>query len=140
MTIRGNIKKQADIVSRGKSKSAFIRRQLKLTAVFCLKLDNSVKNIFPHTYNNILTIFFKPMHKNLILDGRHRYIEFKKFKKNQLINFSYLNSEDIMDCIPTAFDLVKYIILNNLSEMKSFYDQKKNIETMNFEFYGLSLF
>ncbi len=45
-----------------------------------------------------------------------------------------------MDCIPTAFDLVKYIILNNLSEMKSFYDQKKNIETMNFEFYGLSLF
>ena len=69
------------------------------------------------------------MHKNLILDGRHRYIEFKKFKKNQLINFSYLNSEDIMDCIPTAFDLVKYIILNNLSEMKSFYDQKKNIET-----------
>ena len=41
MTIRGNIKKQADIVSRGKSKSAFIRRQLKLTAVFCLKLDNN---------------------------------------------------------------------------------------------------
>lgn len=40
MTIRGNIKKQADIVSRGKSKSAFNRRQLKLTAVFCLKLDN----------------------------------------------------------------------------------------------------
>ena len=39
MTIRGNIKKQADIVSRGKSKSAFNRRQLKLTAVFCLKLD-----------------------------------------------------------------------------------------------------
>lgn len=69
-----------------------------------------------------------------------KLIEFKKFKKNQLINFSYLNSEDIMDCIPTAFDLVKYIILNNLSEMKSFYDQKKNIETMNFEFYGLSLF
>lgn len=104
------------------------------------RIYNSVKNIFPHTYNNILTIFFKPMHKNLILDGRHRYIEFKKFKKNQLINFSYLNSEDIMDCIPTAFDLVKYIILNNLSEMKFFYDQKKNIETMNFEFYGLSLF
>lgn len=32
--------KQADIVSRGKSKSACNRRQLKLTAVFCLKLDN----------------------------------------------------------------------------------------------------
>lgn len=43
--------------------------------------------------------------------------------------------------LKTRTALLMYgILLYYYCEMKSFYDQKKNIETMNFEFYGLSLF
>ena len=47
---KGNIKKQADIVSRGKSKSTFIRKQLKLTTVFHLKLDKKPMDTYIHGY------------------------------------------------------------------------------------------
>ncbi len=47
---KGNIKKQADIVSRGKSKSTFIRKQLKLTAVFYLKFDKKPMDTYIHGY------------------------------------------------------------------------------------------
>lgn len=102
------------------------------------RIYSEVKSIYPHTHNNVLTIFFKPLHCNLIVDGRHRYIEFKKFKPNALINLSYFNSNDIIDCIISSFDLVKYIIINNIDEINNFILNKGNLEhIIDFEKCGL---
>lgn len=104
------------------------------------RIYNEVKSTYAHTHNNILTVLFKPLHCNLILDGRHRYIEFKKFKPNALINLSYFDSNDIIDCIISSFDLVKYIIMNNIDEINNFILSKGNLERIiNFEKCGLSI-
>ena len=102
------------------------------------RVYSEVNSIHSHTYNDILTILFKPLHCNLILDGRHRYTEFKKFKPEQPINISYFNSNDIIVCIISASDLVKYIILNNIDELNDYILGKGNLQyVINFEKCGL---
>lgn len=103
------------------------------------KINTEVNSIHSHTYNDILTMYFKPFHCNLIIDGRHRYTEFKKFKPKQLINISYLNSNEIIDCIIYTSDFVKYIILNNIDELNEYiFLRKGNLQNIiSFEKYGL---
>lgn len=104
------------------------------------KIYKKVKHIHSHTYNDILTLYFSPFDCNLILDGRHRYIEFAKLNPNQLINISYFNSNDVIDCIVSAFDLVQYIIINNIYELYNFLFKDGSLEQMiSFEKCRLSL-
>lgn len=102
------------------------------------EIYNKIESIHEHTFDDILTIYFKPTHNNLIFDGRHRYTEFKKFKPDALINFSYFNSNDIIDSIVYSFDLVQYIIINNLEEINNFICGYDNLEhILHFNDYGL---
>ena len=97
-----------------------------------------VNSIHSHNYNDILTIHFKPFHCNLILDGRHRYTEFKKFKPDDSINVSFLDSNDFIDCIISASDLTNYIILNNIDEINNYILGKGKLEqVINFKLCNL---
>ncbi len=51
---------------------------------------NKVKSLNKHVYDPILIMSFSPMNATFILDGRHRYIEYMKFKKNKLIPIGWL--------------------------------------------------
>ena len=103
-----------------------------------VKYVAEAKVIHSHNYNDILTIHFKPFHCNLILDGRHRYTEFKKFKPDDSINVSFLDSNDFIDCIISASDLTNYIILNNIDEINNYILGKGKLEqVINFKLCNL---
>ena len=103
-----------------------------------VRIYAEVNSIHSHNYNDILTIHFKPFHCNLILDGRHRYTEFKKFKPDDSINVSFLDSNDFIDCIISASDLTNYIILNNIDEINNYILGKGKLEqVINFKLCNL---
>lgn len=66
---------------------------LTASATEILRISNEINSIHDHKYKPILVIYFKPIQNALILEGRHRYVEFKKFKSSELIPFYYLNDE-----------------------------------------------
>ena len=78
------------------------------------------------------------MHQNLILDGRHRCTELLKFAPSHPIELLYLDSTTVINSLLTPFDLVKYIILNNIEEIHNYLFGDKTIKNMlHFSDYNL---
>lgn len=102
------------------------------------ELFHKITTIQEHRYRPILGIYFKPMHQNLILDGRHRYTELLKFAPSHPIELLYLDSTTVINSLLTPFDLVKYIILNNIEEIHNYLFGDKTIKNMlHFSDYNL---
>lgn len=75
---------------------------------------NKVNSLHKHAYNYILIMDFSPMNATFIIDGRHKYMEYIKFKRDKLIPIYILKDEDCIQSIFYKRDLVTYCILHNL--------------------------
>lgn len=84
------------------------------------KIYSSISSIYTHRYNPILLMNFRPIHCCFILDGRHRYAEYKKFKPNSSIPAFILDDEQCFSSIIYKCDLVAYIILHNIEVINNY--------------------
>lgn len=74
-----------------------------------------VKSIQKHKYDPVLVCYMIPFNFYILLDGRHRYVERKKFGGN--INYFILRSDQLIDCFVSLYDRALYILLHNISIM-----------------------
>ena len=77
------------------------------------EIFNDVKSVIHHEYDDILIMFFEPLKKYILIDGRHRVVEYMKFKPTQDVFFRIVSSDDCISCIMFKRDLLAYGILNN---------------------------
>ena len=77
------------------------------------EIYNDVKSVIHHEYNDILIMFFEPLKKYVLIDGRHRAVEYMKFKPTQEILFRIVSSNNCISSIMFKKDLLAYGILNN---------------------------
>lgn len=84
------------------------------------RVFQEVDSVHTHKYEPILTICFKPTHSVLLVDGRHRYTEYKKFKSSELVPFYYLDDEMCFTNILLKKELLTYIILHNIEVINNF--------------------
>lgn len=94
------------------------------------KISYKVNSIYKHKYNPVLVICFKPTQNALLLDGRHRYIEFKKFKSFETIPFYYLDDEMCFTNIIFKNELLTYIILHNIEVINNFITGQETLERL----------
>lgn len=78
------------------------------------RVENEVKSIYKHKYAAVLIFYFSPQNAYIMLDGRHRFIEERKFKKNGCISAFILDSDNYLDCLIHKKDHLAYIILHNI--------------------------
>lgn len=83
-------------------------------------ISQKVQTLHKHLYNPLLIMNFKPMNQYLILDGRHRYIEYKKFKKDEKIPVYVVEDKDCISYILHKNELVAYIILHNIKVLNDY--------------------
>ena len=81
------------------------------------QISHKINSVRKHTYTSILTMAFYPMDSNLIIDGRHRYIEYKKFKSTCRIPVYIFKDIECINSIFLKKDLISYIILYNIRIM-----------------------
>ena len=74
---------------------------------------------YPHTYQEILIAFYQPLEYDMILDGRHRYIEAEAFSLNKKLPVIHLHSDEIISALVDLNSFLNYIIVRNI---KVFYD------------------
>lgn len=84
------------------------------------RIYNEISTIHNHKYFPILAINFKPTREVLILDGRHRYIEYKKFKPYSSLPIYILDDEACFTSIIHKNELLGYIILHNIEVINDF--------------------
>lgn len=70
-------------------------------------------SMIEHKYKPILIMNFKPFASKLIIDGRHRYMEYKKFKPNELIPIYTIDDNDATFGLLGKKDLLLYTIIHN---------------------------
>ena len=78
-----------------------------------------IKPKYPHTYQEILIAFYQPLEYDMILDGRHRYIEAEAFSLNKKLPVIHLHSDEIISALVDLNSFLNYIIVRNI---KVFYD------------------
>ena len=93
-------------------------------------IKGKVNSIHSHNHIPILLIDFKPIDTILILDGRHRYIEHKKFKNSQLIPVYLINDESCIESIILTKELLSYCILHNIFVINNYLCVKGTLERM----------
>lgn len=97
-------------------------------------IANEVRSIQEHKYVPILTMNFKPTNNILILDGRHRYEEYRKFKRQSLLPTYLLDDEDSLSSIIQKNDLLTYILLHNIEVINNFLLGRESLDRiMNLE-------
>lgn len=126
-----NVAKQAPINQASLSDfEGLLFNDLIASADEILRVSHEVNSIHKHKYEPILVIYFKPMQNALLLDGRHRYIEFKKLKSSELIPFYYLDDEMCFTNILLKKELLTYIILHNIEVINNFMMGQETLERM----------
>ena len=93
-----------------------------------INITRKVKTINSHRYKPALVIHFKPTHNDILIDGRHRYIEYKKFKPSEKIPFYYLDDEICITSILTKRELLTYIILHNIEIINDYITGQGTLE------------
>ena len=84
------------------------------------KIENEVHNIQRHHYAAVIIFYFSPLRIHLMIDGRHRFIEHRKFKQQEKILAFVLDSDKYLDCIVYKRDYAAYIILHNIEVMSRY--------------------
>lgn len=92
------------------------------------RIDKEITSLHNHTYTPILIIDFKPFETPLIIDGRHRYIEYKRLKSSHNIPCYIIDDEFAIQGIMTKKDLVNYIILHNISTINNYITGKGSMD------------
>lgn len=77
------------------------------------RVSCKVNSIHSHKFAPLLVMYFNPTHSTLLVDGRHRYIEYKKFKPSDQIPIVILDDSMCFTSIPYKNDLLAYILLHN---------------------------
>lgn len=91
------------------------------------RIDREVISLYPHTHTSILLINFKPTNNLIIIDGRHRYMEYKKLKPNELLPVYILDDEQCFSNIFLKNDFLSYIILHNIEVINNFLLGKESL-------------
>lgn len=104
-----------------------IEMDLKNTTEEISRIHNLVNTLHNHRHVPILLLHFKPTNNFIILDGRHRYIEYKKFKQHTNLPVYILNDEQCFTSIIYKKDLLSYIILHNIEVINSFILGKESL-------------
>lgn len=73
-----------------------------------------VDSVYEHQYTPILIMNFKPMNQHIILDGRHRYVEYKKLNPTAKIPIYVVDDDNCIEHINLKNQLVAYIIVHNI--------------------------
>ena len=84
------------------------------------RISHKINSIHTHQYNPILVMNFKPIKNSLLIDGRHRYVEYKKFNSSQLLPYYVIDDELCFSSILFKKELLSYIILHNIEIIDSF--------------------
>lgn len=95
-----------------------------------LRINDIVKVEHNHKHTPLLLIYFKPTNSTILVDGRHRYIEHKKFKPSEKIPFYYLSDEICFTNILLRRQLLAYIIMHNIEVINEFLEGKGEFERM----------
>ena len=77
------------------------------------KVSLEVKSIQKHKYGPVLICHMVPFNSYILLDGRHRYIERKKFDSQ--IDYIVLQSDQIIDCLFSSYEMALYALIHNIS-------------------------
>lgn len=85
-----------------------------------LFISEKVQVLHEHQYVPLLIMKFKPMNQYLILDGRHRYIEYKKFKSDEKIPVYIVDDTDCINYILHKNELVAYTIVHNIKILNDY--------------------
>lgn len=93
-------------------------------------INRKVQTLYKHEYQPILIMNFSPMNQYILLDGRHRYIEYKKFKKNELIPIYLVDDISCINFILHKNELVAYIITHNIKILNDFLFCGGNLEKL----------
>lgn len=94
----------------------------------------ATKIVYQHKnqINPLLVMYFAPMGLYIFLDGRHRFIEFMKYKQNQLIPVYTVRDDECSKFILHANEYVIYAILHNLHCMNGcFSNERINLPLIN---------
>ncbi len=83
-------------------------------------IEKYITPIHNHVYSPILLMNFHPLYETIILDGRHRYIEYKKFYPTASIPVYILDDQQCYNCILHKNELLAYIIMHNIAEMNNY--------------------
>lgn len=67
-----------------------------------------------HKYQPLLIMKYKPLNIHLLIDGRHRYIEYEKFNQTVDIPIYMVDDEMAMEAICLKNELMAYIIMHNI--------------------------
>lgn len=87
-------------------------------------------SMIEHKYKPILIMNFKPFASTLIIDGRHRYIEYKKFKPNELIPIYTIDDNDAMFSLLGKKDLLLYTIMHNTRVISNYIFNNGSIDDL----------
>lgn len=96
----------------------------KLTSLLGHDLSNSAEEIDrvraevnskqSHKYQPLLIMQYKPLNTYLLIDGRHRYIEYEKFNQTVDIPIYVVDDEKAIEAICLNNELMAYIIMHNI--------------------------
>ena len=78
------------------------------------EIRKNIKPKYPHTYQEILIAFYQPLEYDMILDGRHRYIEAEAFSLNKKLPVIHLHSDEIISALVDLNSFLNYIIVRNI--------------------------
>lgn len=97
----------------------YLKRIFFTTGTKYIGIILSELTLYPHTYQEILIAFYQPLEYDMILDGRHRYIEAEAFSLNKKLPVIHLHSDEIISALVDLNSFLNYIIVRNI---KVFYD------------------
>ena len=78
------------------------------------EIRKNIKPKYPHTYQEILIAFYQPLEYDMILDGRHRYIEAEAFSLNKKLPVIHLHSDEIISALVDLNSFLNYIIVRKI--------------------------
>lgn len=85
------------------------------------EIRKNIKPKYPHTYQEILIAFYQPLEYDMILDGRHRYIEAEAFSLNKKLPVIHLSTFMRCSCFYGHGTPPKLIETFRRKEFDSFY-------------------
>lgn len=78
---------------------------------------NNIEKPISHNTDSLLIMYYYPLDKYLLLDGRHRYVEYLKFNLTKPIRVKFVSSEEIRDTIMNHQGFLAYCIHYNLRSL-----------------------
>ena len=85
-----------------------------------IDIGNEVVSVKHHLDEPLIVMDFKPQRSYLLIDGRHRFVEYAKFNQKSLIPCYFIDSEDCCKNIILKRDLIIYKILKNIWVVKRY--------------------